>query len=117
MKPGLRQKWQGRANVLLTHPRSPEIPGVLFRTLEIPTCTTTALQFAASNHPKGNWTLIVPINGDEVLKKSIEDSTGQEFRLDLTKHAGERIKIEVENRSSDWAFEAASWSRIELHEE
>ena len=76
----------------------------------------TALQFAVNNHPKGNWTLVVRIDGDEVLQKSIEDSSWQEFQFDLTKHAGRTIKIELENQASDWAFEAAYWSRIELVE-
>ena len=116
MKPGLRQKWQGRSNVLLTHPRSPDAPCVLSRRVEIPTGKKTALRFAVNNHAKGNWTLIVRIDGDEVLNKSIEDSTWQEYRVDLTKHAGETIKIELENRASDWAFEAAYWNRIELVE-
>ena len=117
MKPGLRQQWQGRNNVLLTHPRSREVPCVLSRRVEIPSGKKTALRFAVTNHPKGNWTLVVRIDGDEVLKKSIEDTKWQEFRIDLTQHAGETIKIELENRASDWAFEAAYWSRIELQEE
>jgi arylsulfatase A-like enzyme len=116
MNPGLRQKWQGRSNVLLTHPRSQDLPCVLSRSFEVPAGKKTALQFAVNNHPKGNWTLVVRIDGDEVLKKSIEESTWQEFRFDLSKHAGETIKIELENRASDWAFEAAYWSRMELVE-
>ena len=60
--------------------------------------------------------MVVRIDGDEVLKKSIEDSKWQEFRIDLSKHAGETIKIELENRASGWAFEAAYWDRIELGE-
>ena len=53
-------------------------------------------------------------SGDELLKKPIENSSWQKFQFDLTKHAGEKIRIELENRASDWAFEAAYWSRIEL---
>ena len=116
MKPGLRKEWAGRKNVLLTHPRSPDAPCILSRRVEVPTGKKTTLQFAVNNHPKGNWTLVVRIDGVEVLKKSIEDSSWQEFRFDLTKHAGETIKLELENRASDWAFEAAYWSRIELVE-
>jgi hypothetical protein len=52
----------------------------------------------------------------EVLRKSIEESSWQEFQFDLTKHAGETIKIELENRASDWTFEAAFWNGIELVE-
>jgi len=114
MKPGLRKEWQGRSNVLLTHPLSKDVPCVLSRSLDVPAGKKTAVQFAVNNHPKGNWTLAVRINGDEVLKKSIEDSSWQKLRIDLTKHAGKTIMIELENRASDWSFEAAYWSRIEL---
>ena len=117
MKPGLREEWQGRSNVLLTHPRSREVPCVLSRRVEIPTGRKTALLFAVTNHPKGDWTLVVRVDGDEVLKKSVEDTKWKEFRIDLTKHAGETVNIELENRASDWAFEAAYWSRIELQDE
>jgi len=117
MKPGLREEWQGRRNVLLTHPRSRDVPCVLSRRVEVPTGRKTALLFAVTNHPKGDWTLVVRVDGDEVLKKSVEDSKWKEFRIDLTKHAGETVNIELENRASDWAFEAAYWSRIELQDE
>jgi hypothetical protein len=116
MKPGLRKEWGGRKNVLLTHPLSRDTPCVLSRSIDIPAGKKTALAFAVNNHPKGNWTLVVRIDGDEVLRKSIEASSWQEFQFDLTKHAGETIKIELENRASDWASEAAYWSRIELVE-
>jgi arylsulfatase A len=117
MKPGLRKEWQGRSNVLLTHPRSKDVPCILTRSFEVPAEKKNALQFAVNNHPKGNWTLVVRIDGDEVLEKSIEDSSWQEFRFDLTKHAGETVRIELENRASDWSFEAAYWNRIELLDE
>jgi arylsulfatase A-like enzyme len=117
MKPGLRKEWQGRSNVLLTHPRSKDVPCILSRSFEVPAEKKNALQFAVNNHPKGNWTLVVRIDGDEVLEKSIEDSSWQEFRFDLTKHAGETVRIELENRASDWSFEAAYWNRIELLDE
>ena len=66
---------------------------------------------------KGNWTLLVRIDGDEILLKSIDDSCWQEFPFDLTKHARETVKIELENRASDWVFEAAYWSLIEVVEQ
>ena len=116
MKPGLRKAWGGRKNVLLTHPLSREIPCVLSRSITVPSGKKTALTFSVNNHPKGDWTLLARIDGMEVLRKSIEESSWQEFQFDLTKHAGETIKIELENRASDWVFETAFWNRIELVE-
>jgi hypothetical protein len=114
MKPGLRAKWNGRSNVLLTHPLSREIPCVLSRSLKISPGKKTVLKFAVNNHPDGNWTLVVRIDGNEVLKRSIEDSKWQETQIDLTEYAGKTIRIELENRASDWAFEAAYWHSLEV---
>ena len=116
MQPGLRKEWSGRKNVLLTHPLSPEVPCVLSRRVTIPTGKRTLLRFAVNNHPKGNWVLVVRIDGREVLKESIGESKWQEYRVDLSEHMGETITIELENRASDWAFEAAYWHRIEMVE-
>lgn len=117
MKPGLRKEWAGRQNVLLTHPRSRDVPCVLSRRVEVPTGRETTLCFAVNNHPEGDWTLVIRVDGIEVLKQSVEDSKWKEFRIDLTKHAGETGNIQLDNRASDWAFEAAYWSRIELQDE
>lgn len=114
MKPGLRAEWNGRRNVLLTHPRSREIPCVLFRKLTIPAGKKTALALTVNNHPKGNWQLVVRINGEEALTQSIEDSQWRKFLVDLTKYAGETVALELENRATGWAFEAGYWDRIEL---
>ena len=114
MKPGLRAEWNGRRNVLLTHPLSRKVPCVLSRKIEIPTGRKTALEFTVSNHPRGDWKLVARVNGKEVLAKSIDGSKWQDFRLELTKHAGRTVVIELENRATDWAFEGGYWSRLEL---
>jgi len=38
----------------------------------------------------------------------------QDFQVDLTKYRGKTVSLELENRASGWAFEAAYWSRIEI---
>ena len=114
MKPGLREDWNGRKNVLLTHPQSREIPCVLYRRISVPADMNTALLLSVNNHPKGDWRLIVRINGKAALSESIEDSQWREFQLDLTKHAGKTVTLELENRATGWAFEAGYWDQIKL---
>jgi arylsulfatase A len=114
VKPGLRKELLGLQNVLLTHPLSRQVPCVLSRKLDIPVGKQTALQFTVNNHPRGNWKLIVRINDEEVFSKSIEDSKWQNFRIDLTKHAGKTVTLELENQATGWSNEAGYWSRIEL---
>jgi len=115
MKPGLRNSWQGRSNVLLTHPRSREVPCVISRQVTVPANGKTSLRFAVTNHPQGDWILVVRINGNEVVKQSIESTKWQDFNIALTKHAEKTINIELENQASDWSFEAAYWSQLEVN--
>jgi len=117
MKPGLLTEWMGSKNVLLTHPRSRDVPCVLFRNIDVPDDKQTTLALQVNNHPKGNWKLIVHIDGKDVLARSIEDSKWQEFRVDLTEYAGQTITAELENRATGWSFEAAYWSQIEIQSE
>ena len=117
MKPGLRTEWMGHKNVLLTHPRSRSIPCVLTRTIDVSANSKTTLVLRVTNHPKGNWKLIVQINGKSVLARSIEDSKWQSFRVDLTEHGGKSVILELVNQATGWSFEAAYWSQIEIETE
>ena len=114
MKPGLRKKWDGRQKVLLTHPRSRTIPCVLSRKIEVPAGKKTTLDLEVTNHPKGNWKLAVLINGKEVLTKDIEETKWQQIQINLSQYAGKTVIIELENRATGWAHEAAYWSRIKI---
>ena len=66
MKPGLRTEWDGRKKVLLTHPLSKTVPCVLSRKVEVPVGKKTTLEIDVTNHSKGNWKLVVQVNGKQV---------------------------------------------------
>ena len=70
MKPGLRTQWDGRKKVLLTHPLSKTVPCVLSRKIEVPTGKKTILELGVTNHPKGNWKLVVLVNGRKALSEA-----------------------------------------------
>ena len=114
MKPGLRSEWLGRQNVLLTHPKSREIPCVLSSKLKVPSGKKTTLNFSVTNHPIGDWQLLVRINGKDVLSESIGETKWMGFHIDLTPFAGQEIHVELVNKATDWAFEAAYWSQIQI---
>jgi hypothetical protein len=114
MKPGLRKEWDGRRKVLLTHPRSQTVPCVLSRKIEVPTGKKTTLELEVTNHPKGNWKLVVLINSVEALSKDIEETKWQQLQIDLSKYAGRTVSIELENRATGWSHEAAYWSQIQI---
>ena len=114
MKPGLRGQWAGRQNVLLTHPLSKTVPCVLSRKIVVPKGKKTTLKLEVTNNPKGNWKLVVLINGMQALNKDIEETKWRQFEVDLAKYAGESVTIELQNRATGWSHEAAYWSKIKL---
>jgi arylsulfatase A-like enzyme len=113
MKPGLRTQWDGRKKVLLTHPLSKTAPCVLFRKIEVPR-GKTILELEVTNHPKGNWRLGVLVNGKEALSKDINETKWRKFQIDLSKHVGKTVSVELLNQATGWSHEAAYWSRIKL---
>ena len=114
MKPGLRAQWDGRKKVLLTHPLSKTVPCVLSRKIKVPAGKKTILELEVTNHPKGNWKLIVVVNGKEELSEDVTETKWSKFQIDLSKHAGKTISVELLNQATGWSHEAAYWSRIEL---
>jgi len=114
MKPGLRTEWDGRKKVLLTHPLSRTVPCVLSRKIDVPAGKKTTLELEVTNHPKGNWKLVVLVNGKQALSKDIEETKWQRLIVDLSKHAGKTVDVELQNQATGWSHEAAYWSRIKI---
>ena len=114
MKPGLRTQWGGRQKVLLTHPLSKTAPCILSRKIEVPRGKKTILELEVTNHPMGNWKLGVLVNGKEALSKDITETKWCKFQIDLSKHAGKTVSVELLNQATGWSHEAAYWSRIKL---
>ena len=89
---------------------------MLSRKIEVPKDKKIGLALEVTNHPKGNWKLVVRLNDKETLIKDIGETRWQKFRVDLSEYAGKTVHIELENRATGWAHEAAYWSRIEITE-
>ena len=118
MDPGLKEELRGKKNVLLTHPLSQTVGCVLSRTVTLPPNLKSTLKLVVGHDARGDWDLIVKANGDELLKKTIgPDSTTlgwTEVTVDLSKCAGQEVKLELVNEPTDWHFEAAYWAEISL---
>ncbi len=121
MDPGLHGDLRGRKNVFVTHPLNAETACTLSKTVEVPAGRKTVLRLTVGHHEQGDWTLIVRADGRELLKKSVgkDTATGgwMDVEADLSEFAGKRVKLELVNQASDWAFEAAYWARIAVESE
>ena len=120
MDPGFRESLRGKNNVLVTHPIDRTAPCVLTKTIDIPDGKKTALRLVVGHHESGDWDLVIRINGSPQktvdINKTLTNNTGwAEVIFDLTPFAGNNnVKIDLENKASGWAYEAAYWSEIEI---
>ncbi|MBI1176810.1 c-type cytochrome [bacterium] len=111
-------EYAGHRNVLETHPFSDDKPSALERVYEVPV-GGAKLTIEAAAHERGDWELRVFANG-EMLKREVisrKDGVWHTVTADLSKFAGERIALRVENMAggeNDWSFEFAYWGKLQL---
>ncbi len=114
--PAKLTEFHGRKNVLMTHPAGRAQPATLERAVEIPTGQRTHLQFDVAADNRGDWELRVLAEG-QLLHKQLVTKTDARWlpvSVDLTKFAGKKVALRLENFPNDWNFEFGYWSELEL---
>jgi hypothetical protein len=109
MDPGLRAEWQGRKNVLVTHPLDRDTGCVLSKTVDIPAGRKTSLRVVVGHDPQGDFDLVVRANGRQILRKPVSKDTTTDGHW-LT----EVINLELVNQPTGWSYEAAYWVEISV---
>ena len=105
------------ATAVQTHPLDRKTPSSLFRALKIPEGKKTKLTMRVSHHPHGDWQLRVLAAGevmaDQIIgSDSVSDDEWLDVTVDLTRFAGRKITLAIENRPNDWHNEWAYWNRV-----
>ena len=118
MDPGLRAEYRGKKNVFMTHPLDPQTGCVLSKQVDVPAGKKTALRLVVANDDRGDWTLEVRLAGDRALRKKIGPETvtdgWAEIEVDLSKHAGKSVQVDLINQADGWQFEAGYWAEIDV---
>ncbi len=118
MDPGLREEWAGKKNVLATHPLDRQTGCILTRTIDIPAGKKATLHLVVGHDPQGDFDLIVRADGKQLIRKPVTARTATAHWLaediDLSRFAGGKVKLELVNQPSGWAYEAAYWAEIKL---
>lgn len=112
-------EFRGRSEVLRTHPIERGKPCVLVGEFSVPEGQQTRLLLAVSHDPRGDWQLVVRANGETLLDKPVTAQNAMadgwyEATIDLSKFAGQRVKLELENRPTDWSWEFGYWGAARL---
>ncbi len=111
-------EFRGRRGVLRTHPVSPAQPCELVSEMTVPAEGRPRLRISASHHPQGDWQLVVRAGGKTLGAERINAKTAPSgwatFEYDLSVFAGAQVKVQVENRANDWAWEFGYFSDIDV---
>jgi putative heme-binding domain-containing protein len=113
--PAKLTEFQGRRNVLLTHPISEQTPVSLERAIDVPP-TGATLRFAVAAHDRGDWELRVLVEGKVLHQQVVERSSPRwkKVSIDLKQWAGRRVNVRLENAANGWNFEFGYWAGIDL---
>ncbi len=118
MDPGLRPGYRGKPTVFMTHPLDQQVGCSLVRSMDVPSDGTTSLALTVANDDRGDFLLIVKVDGTMVLEKTIGPDSIQDgwasLDVDLTPYAGRTIKVEVINQANGWRYEAAYWAKVQI---
>jgi len=119
MEPGYRESYRGKNGVLMTHPLDRQTPCKLINVTNISKNKKTALKMLVSNHDGGDWELVIRINGS--VQKTVtvsKDTVGKDgwlaVNFDLTPFAGDNVFVELENKATDWQWEAGYWAEVAI---
>ena len=124
MNPGYRERVstppEGVFGCVLTHPPKRDVPVTLSRTLTVPE-GDPRLHFSVGNSPKGDFRLVVRVNGIELLATVLDKiytrpghRPFQTFDLSLEPWAGQKVTIELVQQPTGWMNESAIWHDIRI---
>jgi putative membrane-bound dehydrogenase-like protein len=101
-----------------THPLDKKTPCSLKRQLQVPKGKSSLLKIRCSYHPHGDWQLRVLANSkvlhDQIVSFKTVKSEWLEVEVDLTKFAGQKIDLALENRPNDWRNEFGFWHSVQV---
>ncbi|MGI9474955.1 MAG: PVC-type heme-binding CxxCH protein [Rubripirellula sp.] len=107
------------ARAVQTHPLNPKTPSSLFRLVSVPENKQTKLNLRVSHHPHGDWQLRVIASGevlaDQIVgSKTVADDEWLDVSVDLSRFAGQEVRLLIENRPNDWHNEWAYWNQVKI---
>jgi len=116
--PGLRTQLMGHANVYVTHPLTAEAPCRLQTTTTLPAGRHSVLRLRVGHHPKGSWKLGLRVNETEYFSTVVDASHSQKcwatVEIDLTKFAGQEVRLQVVQSNNAAERDDAYWEEVRV---
>jgi len=116
LDPRIHEEFGGKKTVLMTHPLNRSTACVLTKNVERSQRGKKTLHLVVGHNPRGNFKLIVKIDGKPVTEKIVGPKTTtdgwEEISVELPGGEGKPVKVELLNAPNGWSFEAAYWASI-----
>lgn len=109
-------EYYGRKNVLMMHPfEDRKTPASLERKFKVDAAKHT-LKFAVAADDRGDWELVVMVNGKEAKKMPVdhEKPRWKEVSIDLSSHADMDVTVRLEAHATGWSWEFGYWSDVRV---
>jgi len=116
--PAKLPEYQGRANVLLTHPFDGDKAAALERMLDLPADRSFVLRVSVAAHDQGDWKLRVLADA-KLIHETVVDHGSPRWRtvsVDLKPFAGRKVSLRLENAANDWSWEFGYWADLKIEE-
>ncbi len=112
---------RGKSSVLTTYPPNLTTAPTFRKEVAVAAGAKTALKVVAGHHENGSWTLIVRIDGKEVVTRAVGSDTAKdgwvEVTVDLSAHGGKSVLIEVSDVAGGKGIELAYWAEIAIRDQ
>ena len=102
----------------MTHPIDARTPAAIVRAINFPVGQRSVLSFSVAAHEQGDWELRVVADGEVIHRQKVDHEPAaprwRPVRLDLSRFAGRRIVLRLENAATEWNWEFGYWSDLRL---
>jgi hypothetical protein len=97
----------------MTHPFSDRKPATLARRVKL-SAGKPQLKFAVAAHEKGDWELLVRVDGSVVHRETVshEGTRWRSVKVDLAAFAGREVELRLENAANNWEWEFGYWADL-----
>lgn len=89
--------------------------------MDLPAGKKTTLKLLVGHHPQGDWDLIVRVDGQQLVRKTVGKDTAVAGWLDVTVElsplAGKAVQLELLNQPTGWSYEAGYWAQLAIESE
>lgn len=132
---GVLDEFNKKKNVLCTHPLEGGYPAYLCKWVELEKDKKYELSFNVcpfnqeikvdkiggySLYQTADWIMMVIVNGDflanEVISWKNKECRWIPFKFDLSKYAGKKVGIILQNNPKDWYWEQGFWADVKIEE-